>query len=81
VSRYRIEYAPAAEVSRKAMPGPLRARFDAAMNGLAADPYGHGSTAVKGEQDRREATVAGVAIRYYVSQTILTVTVVRAVFY
>jgi hypothetical protein len=47
---------------------------------LAADPYGHDSTPVKDVADRREATVSGVVIRYYVSDTVLTVTVVRIVY-
>ncbi|MER5771022.1 hypothetical protein [Streptomyces sp. NPDC001985] len=58
----------------------LRARFDAAMHHLAAAPYGHGSTPIKGDHDRREATVAGVVVRYYVSATVLTVSVVRVVY-
>ncbi|MFC7217218.1 hypothetical protein ACFQLX_03380 [Streptomyces polyrhachis] len=58
----------------------LRRRFDAAMSHIAADPYGQGSTAIHRETDRREATVAGVAIRYYVSRSVLTVTVVRGVY-
>ncbi|GLF95824.1 hypothetical protein [Streptomyces yaizuensis] len=59
---------------------PLRIRFDTAMQRLAADPYGQESTAIQGDRDRREATVAGVAVRYYVSATVLTVSVVRVVF-
>lgn len=78
---YRIEYAPAAAASRKAMSPELRARFDGAMRALAADPYGGGSAPIRGERDRRDVTVAGVAVRYYVSRSVLTVTVVRLVFY
>lgn len=63
------------------MPGPLRSRFDAAMASLADNPYGCGSSPVGPDSDRRDAAVAGVAVRYYVSQAVLTVTVVRAVFY
>ncbi|WP_245654428.1 hypothetical protein [Streptomyces violens] len=59
----------------------LRTRFDAAMRRLADDPYGHGSTAIKKERERREATIAGVVIRYYVSESVLTVTVVRIVYF
>ncbi|MEO3972659.1 hypothetical protein [Streptomyces sp. CAU 1734] len=58
----------------------LRVRFDFAMLRLAADPYGHGSTPIRGDQDRREATVAGVVVRYYVSASVLTVSVVRVVY-
>ncbi|MFD9907976.1 hypothetical protein [Streptomyces sp. NPDC059063] len=46
---------------------------------LGRDPYGHGSTAVDEERDRREATVGGAIVLYYVSGSVLTVTVVRLV--
>ncbi|MGW7641301.1 hypothetical protein [Streptomyces decoyicus] len=59
------------------MPRALRTAFDTGMQRLAADPYGHGSTPVKADADRREAAVCGVIVRYYVSNTVLTVTVVR----
>ena len=80
MSRYRIAYAPPADQARRAMPAALRARFDTAMTRLATDPYGHRSVPLKGDDDRREATVAGVVIRYYVARAVLTVTVVRVVF-
>ncbi|WP_243088935.1 hypothetical protein [Streptomyces sp. 891-h] len=62
------------------MPPALRTVFDAGMRELAADPYGHDSTPVKDDADRREATVSGVVVRYYVSNAILTVTVVRIIY-
>ncbi|NEB76969.1 hypothetical protein G3I40_17340 [Streptomyces sp. SID14478] len=46
---------------------------------LSHDPYGHGSSSVAGERDRREATIGGAIVLYYVSGTVLTVTVVRMV--
>ncbi|MBJ3806949.1 hypothetical protein [Streptomyces flavofungini] len=49
---------------------------------LGRDPYGHGSTPVSvdtAERDRREATVGGAIVLYYVSGSVLTVTVVRLV--
>ncbi|WP_217624115.1 hypothetical protein [Streptomyces sp. TRM64462] len=59
----------------------LRTRFDAGMRTLLIpDPYGHGSAPIDRDEDRREATVSGVVIRYYVSHSVLTVTVVRVVF-
>ncbi|WP_431357634.1 hypothetical protein [Streptomyces lydicus] len=54
--------------------------FDTGMQRLAADPYGHGSTPVKADADRREATVSGAVVRYYVSNAVLTVTVVHVVY-
>lgn len=80
MSRYQIQYAPPADQARHTMPRALRTAFDAGMQRLAADPYGHDSTPVKDVADRREATVSGVVIRYYVSDTVLTVTVVRVVY-
>ncbi|MFD5114268.1 hypothetical protein ACFWNG_18460 [Streptomyces sp. NPDC058391] len=77
MSRYRIQYAPPADQARHTMPQALRAAFDAGMQRLAADPYGHGSTPVKDADDRREATINTVVIRYYVSDK---VTVVRIVY-
>ncbi|WP_240107919.1 hypothetical protein [Streptomyces sp. MUM 203J] len=63
------------------MDGALRARFDSGMRALLApDPYGRGSAPIDRDPDRREATVSGVVIRYYVSRSVLTVTVVRLVF-
>ncbi|MFD7922494.1 hypothetical protein ACFV3R_25120 [Streptomyces sp. NPDC059740] len=80
MSRYRVQYAPPADAARRSMPAAVRAPFDAGMTRLAGDPYAHGSTPIKGEQDRREATVAGVVIRYYVAKAVLMVTVVRIVY-
>ncbi|WP_457518670.1 hypothetical protein [Streptomyces sp. TE33382] len=57
-----------------------RAQFDAGIQRLATDPYGTGSTRVTDVPDRRQAVVAGVVIRYYVSQSVQTLTVVRAVY-
>nr|WP_208298782.1 hypothetical protein [Streptomyces liangshanensis] len=62
------------------MPRALQTVFDAGMRRLAADPYGLGSTPVKADTDRRDATVGGVVVRYYVSAAVLVVTVVRVVY-
>ncbi|MEU5403055.1 hypothetical protein ABZ348_27590 [Streptomyces sp. NPDC005963] len=80
MSRYEIAYAPVAEATLKQMPSPSAAAFRAAIGRtLGRDPYGHGSRAVSRERDRREATVVGIFIRYYVAQSVLQVTVVRMV--
>jgi hypothetical protein len=50
------------------------------MQRLVADPYGHGSSPVKGDESRREATVGSVVVRFYVSDAVLIVTVVRVVY-
>ncbi|GAA4908359.1 hypothetical protein GCM10023237_30050 [Streptomyces coeruleoprunus] len=78
---YRLQYAPPADLALDSMDSSLRTRFDAGMRTLLIpDPYGHGSAPIGRDEDRREATVSGVVIRYYVSRSVLTVTVVRVVF-
>ncbi|MFH9871599.1 hypothetical protein ACH4NT_36680 [Streptomyces lydicus] len=77
---YRIQYAGGAEASRKAMTPEVRDGFEAAMaKTLGRDPYGHGSTSIRGDQDYREVTVADCFVVYYVSASVLTVTAVRIV--
>lgn len=75
---FRISYAPPADDTLAKMRDgePFR---DAMARTLGRDPYGHGSCAVKSERDRREATVLGAIVLYYVSGSVLTVTVVRLV--
>ncbi|MCX3061558.1 hypothetical protein [Streptomyces beihaiensis] len=60
------------------MADPERFRAEMART-VAHDPYGFGSSSVCGERDRREATVGGAIVLYYVSGSVLTVTVVRMV--
>jgi hypothetical protein len=75
---FRISYAPPADDTLAKMRDGDSFRAEMART-LGLDPYGHASTAVKLERDRREATVAGAIVLYYVSGTVLTVTVVRLV--
>ena len=75
---YRIAYAPPADHTLAKMPGAGAFR-EAMARTVGRDPYGHGSTAVRGERDRREAAVHGAIVLYYVSGSVLTVTVVRLI--
>ncbi|MFD3489819.1 hypothetical protein ACFWWB_04510 [Streptomyces sp. NPDC058690] len=75
---FRISYAPPADDSLAKMRESGTFRDEMART-LGRDPYGHGSSAVKSEHDRREATVLGAIVLYYVSGSVLTVTVVRLV--
>lgn len=74
---YRVAYGPDAAKALDSMPASLRRSFDRAMDSIARDPYGSGSSAIRGERDHRDATVAGCFVVYYVSRSVLTVTVVR----
>lgn len=78
---YRITYAPPADDTLAKMADADAFRTAMART-LGRDPYGHGSSAVSSEpeeRDRREATVGGAIVLYYVSGSVLTVTVVRLV--
>ncbi|GAA3815968.1 hypothetical protein ACFS5L_02970 [Streptomyces phyllanthi] len=75
---YRIAYAPPADDTLAKMRNAEAFRDEMART-VGRDPYGHGSTAVRRERDRREATVLGAIVLYYVSGSVLTVTVVRLV--
>ncbi|AOT60113.1 MULTISPECIES: hypothetical protein [Streptomyces] len=81
MTRYRLQYAPPADLALDSMGAALRSRFDTGMRTwLVPDPYGYGSVPIGTDDDRREATVSGVVIRYYVSRGVSTVTVVRVVY-
>ncbi|TLS46438.1 hypothetical protein FE633_08945 [Streptomyces montanus] len=75
---HRISYAPPADDTLAKMWNDEAFR-EAMAQTVGRDPYGHGSTAVRGERDRREATVVGAIVLYYVSGSVLTVTVVRLI--
>ncbi|MER7048385.1 hypothetical protein [Streptomyces jumonjinensis] len=50
------------------------------MQALARASYGCGSSPVRGERDRRDATIANTAfITYLVSEAVVTVTVGKAI--
>lgn len=75
---FRISYAPPADDTLAKMRDSWSFRDEMART-LGQEPYGHASSAVKSEEDRREATVSGAIVLYYVSRSVLTVTVVRLV--
>ncbi|MFJ7419707.1 hypothetical protein ACIQXD_13995 [Streptomyces uncialis] len=76
----RIAYTNNAAVEWRSLSGERLKAFDQGMEAIARSPHGCGSSPVKGERDRRDATVAGVAfITYVVSGSVLTVTVVKLV--
>ncbi|MFD5554348.1 hypothetical protein ACFWIA_10970 [Streptomyces sp. NPDC127068] len=75
---YRIAYADLARAGRNALSPTVRKTFDAGVAAIARAPYGCGSSAVLGSRDRRDAAIGGIAvIRYEVSPSVVTVTVVR----
>jgi hypothetical protein len=80
LSAYRIAYTDEALAGREAMPDERSKQFEDGMRAVAWNPYGSGSSPVRGHRDRREATVGGVAfIRYEVSPSVLIVTVLRLI--
>ncbi|WP_372409662.1 hypothetical protein [Streptomyces luteireticuli] len=77
---YRIAYTDNAEAERRSLTAERRKLFENGMAALAQDPYGCGSGPVRGDHDRRDATVGNVAfVTYLVSRSVVTVTVVKLV--
>ncbi|MFE7131706.1 hypothetical protein ACFVIM_12660 [Streptomyces sp. NPDC057638] len=75
---YRVAYADPAQAARNALPAAARKAFDAGIMAIAHDPYGCGSSAVLGSRDRRDAPIGSIAVvRYEVSPSVVTVTIVR----
>ncbi|WP_223290921.1 hypothetical protein [Streptomyces avicenniae] len=76
--RYRIQYADQARDALAKMSPARRRTFDAAMAHVAVTPYAHGE-ALGGDKDRRQASLAGTITVYWVSDGVLTISVVRIV--
>ncbi|MFI6977882.1 hypothetical protein ACIBSV_04735 [Embleya sp. NPDC050154] len=80
MSRYYVQYSDRAEDGLKPLSASqIRAFKSTVESTVGNDPYGHGSSQVGSDRDRREATVTGVFIRYMVSNSVLVVSVTRAV--
>ncbi len=75
---HRVTYAPPADDTLAKM-GDAEAFRAALARTIGRDPYGHGSTPVRDDQDRREVTVEGAIVLYYVSGSVQTLTVVRLI--
>ncbi len=75
---HRVTYAPPADDTLTKM-GDAEAFRAALVRTLGRDPYGYGSTPVRDDPDRREATVRGAIVLYYVSASVHTLTVVRLI--
>ncbi|MYS78742.1 hypothetical protein [Embleya scabrispora] len=78
MSSYYVQYSDRARNEYNAMPAALRRSFDAAVNDMARDPYAHGAP-IRGDKDRRSASLAGVITEYEVSSGVLVVTMLKVV--
>ncbi|MGW2184913.1 hypothetical protein [Streptomyces sp. NPDC001719] len=58
---YRIAYTDDAAAGRRSFTAERRKLFENGMASLAQDPYGCGSSTVRGDRDRRDATIGGIA--------------------
>ncbi|MET7297797.1 hypothetical protein [Embleya sp. NPDC005575] len=80
MSRYYVAYTDRAETGLAGLSSSSKASVKAAIErSIGNDTYGCGSSSVRGDKDRRSASVSTVIIEYEVSASMLTVTVVRAV--
>ncbi|MFI6986010.1 hypothetical protein ACIBSV_46660 [Embleya sp. NPDC050154] len=76
---YHVQYTSAAEQGLSGL--PLTSQYVVRreiQNTIGRDPYGCGSSPVRGNKDRRSASVSTVIIEYEVSAAVLTVTVLKA---
>ncbi|AZK95633.1 MULTISPECIES: hypothetical protein [Streptomyces] len=77
---YRIAYSDPAKAGRAALSEAARKALDAGVAAVARDPYGCSSHAVGGDRNRRDAAIGSIAIiRYEVSPSVVTFTVLRVV--
>ncbi|MEV4434742.1 hypothetical protein [Streptomyces sp. NPDC049585] len=80
MSTYRVAYTNEARAGRDVIPAERKKAFDTGIAALAGDPYGCGSAAVRGDADRRDASIGSVAfVRYEVSPAVITITVLRVI--
>ncbi|MFD4830642.1 hypothetical protein ACFWPV_12430 [Streptomyces uncialis] len=82
MAKFRIQYAGQAEKAYAGMDRTYRQRFDTQMNSkLGQNPYGHGSSPVKRgqEEHRRQITIAGSIVQYYIGDQVAVVTAVQIV--
>lgn len=75
---HRVTYAPPADDTLTKM-GDAEAFRAELVRTLGRAPYDHGSTPVRDDPDRREATVRSAIVLYYVSASVHTLTVVRLI--
>ncbi|MFI1579995.1 hypothetical protein [Embleya sp. NPDC020630] len=79
MSRYYVAYTDRAEQDLSGLSSQSRSVVKAAIErSIGNDPYGCGSSAIRGDKDRRSAAVSTVIIEYEVSASVLTVTVIHA---
>ncbi|MYS82757.1 hypothetical protein [Embleya scabrispora] len=79
MSRYYVAYTNRAENDLSGLPSANRAVVKREIeNSIGNDAYGCGSSPIRGDKDRRSASVSTVIIEYEVSASVLTVTVIHA---
>lgn len=78
---YRVQYSDVARAALAAMNPGQRKRYHDGIADLAKDPYGLGSSpaAPRGSRDRRQVTLADTITIYWVSDSVLTISVVQIV--
>ncbi|MFE3205956.1 hypothetical protein [Embleya sp. NPDC059237] len=75
---WRIQYANAAEAALAKLSDSRRREIVAAADAtIGRDPYGYGSSPIRGNRDRREATIANAFVNYEVSPTVIVITVMQ----
>lgn len=78
MSRYRVQYSDEATDALKRMTPARRLRFGQEIAAVAATPHRYGR-ALDNSGDYREAVLAGAVTVYWISDSVLVVSVVRIV--
>ncbi|OPC76428.1 hypothetical protein B4N89_47350 [Embleya scabrispora] len=80
MARYRVQFTDSAENNIAKLPATRQRQIkSAADSALGSDPYGNGSSSVRGNRDRRDVTLANAILTYEVSPNVVVVTVVQVV--
>ncbi|MFE5327203.1 hypothetical protein ACFRCG_12540 [Embleya sp. NPDC056575] len=77
---YYVQYTDLAERGLSGLSTADRATIKRQIeNTIGRDPYGHGSSPIHGNKERRSASLSSAVFEYEVSASVLTITVLRAV--
>ncbi|GCD99262.1 hypothetical protein [Embleya hyalina] len=80
MARHRVQFTDSAEDNIAKLPATRQQQIrHAADHALGCDPYGNGSSPVRGDRGRRDVTLADAILTYGVSPNVVVVTVVQVV--
>ncbi|WP_439673756.1 hypothetical protein [Embleya sp. MST-111070] len=77
---YYVQYTDLAERGLSGLSSTDRSAIKRQIEStVGRDPYGHGSSPIRGNKERRSTSLSSVVFEYEVSASVLTITVLHAV--